>query len=75
MRSKGIWVQLHYYPIHLQPYYINLGFKKGDFPEAENYSSKALSLPTFPSLNYTEQTFVINTLNSLIRKYNKINEF
>ena len=43
----GIGVNLHYIPIHLHPYYSNMGFKKGDYPEAEAYYSEAISIPIY----------------------------
>ncbi|TGK79415.1 UDP-4-amino-4,6-dideoxy-N-acetyl-beta-L-altrosamine transaminase [Leptospira bourretii] len=48
--ENEIFPQIHYIPIHLQPYYKGLGFSEGDFPNAENYYKKALSLPMFPTL-------------------------
>ena len=54
MRSASIGVQLHYLPVHLQPYYRSLGFKEGDFPEAEKYAHNAMSLPLFPGLTKSE---------------------
>ena len=62
MRSLGIGVQLHYSPVHLQPYYRKYGFKEGDFPMAEKYAKTALSIPLFPDLTYDEQIRVINTI-------------
>ena len=50
LRNAGIGVQLHYTPVHLQPFYRRLGFQDGDFPEAESYSSNAISLPLYPGL-------------------------
>ena len=50
-RKNGIGVQLHYSPIHLQPYYLNLGFNEGQFPESEAYASSALSLPLYPGIS------------------------
>ena len=66
LRYKGIGVNLHYMPVHLQPYYRDLGFHEGDFPEAEKYGQEAISLPLFPSLTDSEQDHVIVTLRSLI---------
>ena len=48
-------VQLHYWPIHLQPYYQRLGFRVGDYPSAETYARTCFSLPLFPSLSQSEQ--------------------
>ena len=50
LRAAGIGVQLHYTPVHLQPYYRRLGFREGDFPVAEAYASSAISLPLYPGL-------------------------
>ena len=66
MRSLGIGVQLHYSPVHLQPYYRKYGFKEGDFPMAEKYAKTALSIPLFPDLTYDEQIRVINTIKKAI---------
>ena len=52
LRASGIGVQLHYSPVHLQPYYRALGFTEGEFPEAEAYASSAISLPLFLVKNY-----------------------
>ena len=59
LRQNNIYAQVHYIPIHLQPFYQNLGWKKGDFPVAENYYEHALSLPMYPTLTEEEQNFVI----------------
>jgi dTDP-4-amino-4,6-dideoxygalactose transaminase len=66
LHNKGIGVNLHYMPVHLQPYYKQFGFKEGDFPEAEKYSQEAISLPLYPSLTDSEQDHVIATLKRLI---------
>lgn len=66
LRAAGIGVQLHYAPVHLQPYYRRLGFREGDFPEAETYSSNAISLPLYPGLQDGDQQRVIRTLESLL---------
>lgn len=66
LRSAGIGVNLHYIPVHTQPYYQKLGFKIGDFPEAEKYYSEAISLPLYATLNSENQTAVINSLKSLL---------
>ena len=66
LRDKGIGVNLHYMPVHLQPYYRKFGFKEGDYPNAEKYSQEAISLPLYPSLTDSEQDHVIATLRSLI---------
>ena len=50
LHEKGIKVQLHYLPIHLHPYYRNLGFTENEFPNAEDYAKRAISLPLYPEL-------------------------
>lgn len=62
MRSNGIGVNVHYIPIHTQPYYQKMGFRLGDFPVAERYYSEAISLPIFPALKDDEQKSVVNIL-------------
>lgn len=63
LRNNGIMVQVHYIPVHLQPYYVeNFGFKKGDFPIAESFYSREISLPMFPTLTEEQQEYVIEKL-------------
>lgn len=62
MREKGILVNIHYIPIHLQPYYEKLGFKSGYLPEAEHYYDRCLTIPLFPALTQEQQRFVIDTV-------------
>jgi len=66
LRAAGIGVQLHYSPVHLQPYYRRLGFTEGDFPEAEAYARNAISLPLYPGLKEEEQARVVQVLASLL---------
>jgi UDP-4-amino-4,6-dideoxy-N-acetyl-beta-L-altrosamine transaminase len=63
MRDAGIGVNVHYIPVHTQPVYKTLGFKKGDYPAAEKYYHHALTLPLFPSLSADDQELVISTLS------------
>jgi dTDP-4-amino-4,6-dideoxygalactose transaminase len=62
LREQGIGVNLHYIPVHLQPWYSRMGFKQGDFPEAERYYAEAISLPIFPALTDQQQGHVITAL-------------
>lgn len=62
LRKHKIFAQVHYIPVHLQPYYQDLGFKKGDYPNAEAYYEQCLSLPMYPTLTEEEQAFVIETV-------------
>ena len=66
LRAAGIGVQLHYSPVHLQPYYRAMGFAEGQFPEAEAYASSAISLPLYPGLQAADQQRVANTLSTLL---------
>lgn len=67
LREQGIGVNLHYIPVHLQPYYQTMGFNVGDFPQAENYYSDAISLPMFHSLTDEQQDTVVDTLRRILR--------
>lgn len=62
MRAAGIQVHVHYFPVHLQPYYMNKGFRLGQFPIAEDFYRCILSLPLFPGLTAEQQAFVVETL-------------
>ena len=68
LRAAGIGVQLHYSPVHLQPYYRQLGFRERDFPEAEAYASNAISLPLYPGLEESDQQRVVRALTALLRR-------
>jgi UDP-4-amino-4,6-dideoxy-N-acetyl-beta-L-altrosamine transaminase len=66
LKAKGIGSQVHYFPVHLQPYYgDNFGFKSGDMPVAEAYYEKALSIPLYPAMTGDDQKRVIDALCSL----------
>jgi dTDP-4-amino-4,6-dideoxygalactose transaminase len=60
LHSQQIRVQVHYIPVHYQPYYQQLGWKKGDFPRAERFYDQCLSLPLYVGLEEEEQTYVID---------------
>jgi dTDP-4-amino-4,6-dideoxygalactose transaminase len=62
LRAAQIGVNVHYIPVHLQPYYRALGFRPGNFPTAEAYYARAISLPMFPTLAEQDQNFVIERL-------------
>ncbi len=66
LRSKDIFCQVHYIPVHTLPYYKSLGWKQGDFVNSENYYQGCLSLPMYPTLTEEEQHFVIDTINSFL---------
>ncbi len=58
LREAGIGVNLHYIPVHTQPYYRQIGFLPGDFPEAERYASETISLPIYPALGQAQRQVV-----------------
>lgn len=66
MRSKNIMVNLHYIPVHTQPYYEVMGFKLGDFPEAERYYTEAISIPMYPTLTEAQQQEVVAALREAL---------
>ena len=65
LRAAGVGVNLHYIPVHLQPYYRDLGFAEGEFPLAERYYAEAISLPLFPLLSDEQQDYVVEQLRRL----------
>ena len=66
LRNKGIGVNVHYIPVHLHPFYKNLGFNKGDFPNSENYYDGAITIPMFTKLKKKEIKYVIQALKESI---------
>lgn len=64
---NNVGVQLHYYPVHLQPYYQNLGFRSGDFPAAELYSSQSFSIPVFYTLSDDQISYVCDLILAFFR--------
>lgn len=66
LRASGIGVNVHYIPVHLQPYYRQLGFKPGQFPNSEAFYSKTISLPMFAGLKDHDQTHVVHALKTAL---------
>lgn len=66
MRERGVGVNVHYIPVHLQPYYRDLGFTSGMFPVAENYYRRAISLPLYYGLTDAEQEQVVQALRDCL---------
>jgi len=66
LRKNDIGVNVHYIPVHTQPYYENMGFKKGDYPNAENYYERAISIPMFQGLTIEMQDEVVNALKKVL---------
>ena len=65
LHDKNIGVNLHYIPVHTQPYYKKLGFKWGDFPNSESYCKRAISLPMYTTLECEQQNYVIEQVKLL----------
>ncbi|WP_430459829.1 UDP-4-amino-4,6-dideoxy-N-acetyl-beta-L-altrosamine transaminase [Thalassolituus sp. LLYu03] len=66
LRQSGIGVNLHYIPVHTQPYYQALGFRWGDFPEAERYYRQAISIPLYHAMTDEQQAQVVRTLTEVL---------
>ena len=66
LREHGVGVNLHYIPVHTQPYYRRMGFMQGDFPEAEKYYAEAISLPLFPTMSEEQQDHVAAALRKVL---------
>ncbi|MEZ9125695.1 UDP-4-amino-4,6-dideoxy-N-acetyl-beta-L-altrosamine transaminase [Vibrio splendidus] len=66
LRDNGIGVNLHYIPVHTQPYYQSMGFAEGDFPESESYYKEAISLPMFHSMTIEQQALVKVALEKVL---------
>ncbi|CDG81587.1 degT/DnrJ/EryC1/StrS aminotransferase family protein [Janthinobacterium agaricidamnosum NBRC 102515 = DSM 9628] len=67
LRAQSIGVNLHYIPVHTQPYYQAMGFRHGDFPEAESYYGEAISLPMYATLTEQQQDRVIEVLRDVLQ--------
>ena len=67
LREQGIGVNLHYIPVHTQPYYQRQGFKAGDFPQAEAYYAGAISLPMYSSMTGAQQDTVIQAMRDALQ--------
>jgi UDP-4-amino-4,6-dideoxy-N-acetyl-beta-L-altrosamine transaminase len=67
LRQAGVYAHVHYNPVHLHPYYRQMGFNPGDFPETEKYHREAITLPMYSSLSTSDQDHVINTVRALVQ--------
>lgn len=67
LREQGVGVNLHYIPVHTQPYYQRMGFQAGDFPEAERYYAEAISLPMFQTMTEEQQDAVVLALKKALQ--------
>tara|TARA_R100001129_G_scaffold186664_1_gene180111 strand:+ start:10620 stop:11780 length:1161 start_codon:yes stop_codon:yes gene_type:complete len=68
LRAQGIGVNLHYIPVHTQPYYKKLGFSAEDFTESMSYYREAISLPMFPTMTEREQDLVVDALKKALNQ-------
>lgn len=68
LRRDGVGVNVHYTPVHLQPYYRALGFASGQFPQAEAYAKEAVTLPLYPGLTEAAQDHVIDCLQRALEE-------
>lgn len=66
LRQRGIGVNVHYMPVHLQPYYRGLGFVEGMFPESEAYGRSAITLPLYPAMSDVDQDYVVSVIKELL---------
>jgi dTDP-4-amino-4,6-dideoxygalactose transaminase len=66
LRKQHIGVNLHYIPVHSQPYFRQMGFKAGDFPEAERYYTEAISLPMFSTLSEAQLDEIVAALQKAL---------
>ncbi len=72
LRKNGILAQVHYIPVHIQPFYRRtFGFKKGDFPRAESFYESVLTLPSFPAMNDDEVNYVIDKVKEAVWHWKK----
>jgi dTDP-4-amino-4,6-dideoxygalactose transaminase len=67
LRADGIGVNVHYIPVHTQPYYRRLGFTPGQFPAAESYYAQVISIPLYAGLTDAEQDQVIAALRNALK--------
>ncbi len=66
-RENGLNLQVHYIPVHLQPYYRNSGYKKGDYPNAENYYEHCISLPLYPDLTNDDLIEITQRIKGIVK--------
>jgi len=69
LQKIGLGVQVHYMPLHLHPFYRKkFGYKKGDFPVAEEYYKRAITLPLYPKMTNKDVIYVVKSIKEIIRK-------
>jgi len=75
LRDMGVGVNVHYIPVHLQPYYKKLGFKEGDFPEVENYYREVISLPMYYELGDEGVSYIVQCLKEVLGNFSIPNSY
>ncbi|MDQ2770466.1 MAG: UDP-4-amino-4,6-dideoxy-N-acetyl-beta-L-altrosamine transaminase [Bacteroidota bacterium] len=68
LKTRQIFAQVHYIPVHRMPYYEGLGWREGDFPLAEDYYAHCLSIPLFPTLTDEEQAYVVACISEFLNE-------
>ena len=66
LKEQGIGVNIHYIPIHTQPYYQKFGFKVGDFPNSETYYNRSISIPLYPDMTHQQQDKVVMAIKKIL---------
>jgi len=69
LRKRGLWVQVHYIPVHLQPYYQQIGYKKGLYPNAEDFYKREISIPLYPTMSDDDVEYVVKSLLGVFEQY------
>ncbi|OPX85000.1 MAG: UDP-4-amino-4,6-dideoxy-N-acetyl-beta-L-altrosamine transaminase [Pelotomaculum sp. PtaB.Bin104] len=67
LKEAGLHLQVHYIPVHMQPYYQNMGFRRGEYPRAEAYYDSAVSLPLYPLLKDSDIKRIVKIVRKVIR--------
>ncbi len=67
LKKEGLFLQVHYIPVHTQPYYQCLGFKVGDYPNSESYYLKTISLPLYSDLNRSDIKRIVGILKKIVK--------
>jgi len=68
LREKGLGVQVHYIPVYWQPYYQELGYRKGICPNAEDFYQREISIPLYPAMSEEDIKYVINSILKVFKK-------
>lgn len=68
LRESGLGVQVHYIPVHLQPYYQQLGFKNGSYPNAEDFYQREISIPLYPSMSTEDVDYVVQNILDVFQR-------